>query len=58
MIGQVIYKEVSVLLDEGKAEDIVCLDLSEAFSAVDHLFFRKNLMRYGLNEQTVGWTET
>lgn len=56
--SQDIYKEISGLLDERKAEDMVYPDFSKAFSAVLHKFFKKNLMRAGLNEQTVGWTET
>lgn len=51
--SQVIYEEMSVLIDEGKAESIVYLDFSKTFSAVFHKYFMRNLMRYGLNEQTV-----
>lgn len=36
MHEQVICEEMSVLLDEGKAEDTVYLDFSKSFSAVIH----------------------
>lgn len=36
MHEQVICEETSVLLDKGKAEDIVHLDFSKSFSVVFH----------------------
>lgn len=53
----IIYNEMSVLVDEGTAVDIVYLDVSKAFNTVSPKFLVKKLMRYGLNEHTAWWTE-
>ena len=51
------YNEMTGLVGEGRAMDIVCLDLSKAFSTVSHMILLKKLMKYGLDEQTMRWTE-
>jgi len=55
--SQIIYSEKSVSVDERRAVDIVYLGFSKAFITVSCKFLIEKLMRYGLNEQTVRWTE-
>ncbi|KAK4832441.1 hypothetical protein QYF61_023165 [Mycteria americana] len=45
------------LVDEGRAVDIVCLDFSKAFETVSHKILIEELLKYGLDEQTVMWAE-
>ncbi|PKU31592.1 rna-directed dna polymerase from mobile element jockey- hypothetical protein [Limosa lapponica baueri] len=42
---------------EGRAVDIVYLDLSKVFDTVSHKILIQKLMKYGLDEQTVRWIE-
>ncbi|XP_068810842.1 tetraspanin-9 isoform X2 [Struthio camelus] len=44
-------------VDEGRAEDVVSLDLSKAFDAVCHPLLKGELRRRGLYEWTVRWIE-
>ncbi|GAB0179502.1 hypothetical protein GRJ2_000415500 [Grus japonensis] len=45
------------LVDEGKAVDIVYLDLSKAFNTMSCKISIDKLLMYGLDEQTVRWIE-
>jgi len=45
------------LVDDGGAVDIVSLDFSKPFDTVSRNIPIENLLMYGLNEQTVRWTE-
>ncbi|KAK4830628.1 hypothetical protein QYF61_012453 [Mycteria americana] len=51
------YNEITGLIDEGRAMDIVYLDFSKAFNTVFHKICIEELMKYGLDEQTVRWIE-
>ncbi|KAK4818869.1 hypothetical protein QYF61_021074 [Mycteria americana] len=51
------YDETTGLVDEGRAVDIVYLDFCKAFDTVSHKILIKKLLKYGLDEQTVRWTE-
>ncbi|GAB0206675.1 mitochondrial enolase superfamily member 1 [Grus japonensis] len=51
------YDEMSGLVDEGRAVDIVLLDFRKAFDPVSHKILIEKLLMYGLDEQTVRWTE-
>jgi len=48
------YDEMTGLVDNGRAVDIVHLDISRAFGTVCLI---EKLMQYGLDEQTVRWIE-
>jgi len=45
--------EMTSLIDEGQALDIVYIDFSKTFDNVSHKFLTEKLLRYGLEEQTV-----
>lgn len=45
------------LIDEGRAMDIVYLVFSKAFNTVSYKMLREELVKYGLNKQTVRCTE-
>lgn len=45
--------EILSLIDEGGALDIIFLDISKAFDTLTY----KKLLKYGLDEQTMMWTE-
>ncbi|KAK4811069.1 hypothetical protein QYF61_016355, partial [Mycteria americana] len=51
------YDEVTGLVDEGRAMDIVYIDFRKAFDTVSHKILIDKLMKYGLDEQTVRWFE-
>ncbi|KAM9591200.1 putative nicotine oxidoreductase isoform 2-T3 [Morphnus guianensis] len=51
------YDEMPGLVDEGRAVDIVYLDFRKAFDPVSHKILIEKLLMYGLDEQTVRWTE-
>jgi len=44
--------EMTGLVDEARAVDIVCLDFSKAVDAVYCKILRDKLLMYGLDEQT------
>jgi len=49
--------EMTGILDEGKAVDIVLMDFSMAFDIVSRNTLTDKLLIEGLDEQTVRWTE-
>lgn len=44
-------------MDEGRAIDIVYLDFGKAFDTVSHKIFADQLLTYGLDGESVRWTE-
>jgi len=46
-----IYNETTGLVDEGRAVDIVCLDLHKAFDIVFHKMLIEKFMSYWLDNQ-------
>ena len=46
----IFYDEMTGLVEEGRAVDIVYLDFSKAFDTVSHKIFMKKLMKYGLDK--------
>ncbi|GAB0207040.1 mitochondrial enolase superfamily member 1 [Grus japonensis] len=51
------YDEMTGLVDEGRAVDIVYLDIRKAFDTMSHKILMEKLLMYGLNQQTVRWIE-
>ncbi|KAK4824064.1 hypothetical protein QYF61_009915 [Mycteria americana] len=51
------YDEMTGLVDQGRAVDVVYLDISKAFGTVSHRILIEKLMKYGLDEQTMRWIE-
>jgi len=49
------YDGVTALVDEGRATDVICLDLSKAFDAVLHNILVSNLKRHRFDEWTTWW---
>ena len=45
------------LVDKGRAMDIVYFNFSKAFNTVSLTIVTDKLLKYGLDEQTVRWTE-
>ena len=52
-----LYDEMTGLVEEGKAVDVVHLDLRKAFNAVSHNILINKLITYGLGEWIMSWTE-
>jgi len=48
---------MSGLVDKRRAVDVVYLDFSRAFDTVFHRILVDELLMYGLDKQTVRWTE-
>lgn len=44
-------------VDEGRAEDVVCLDFDKAFNNISHNIYVMKLRKWGKEEWTVKWTE-
>ena len=51
------YDEMTVLVDEKRMVDGVYLDFSKAFDTVSYNILTGKLMKYGLREWTVSWTD-
>ncbi|GAB0178739.1 mitochondrial enolase superfamily member 1 [Grus japonensis] len=51
------YDGMTGWVDEGRAVDVVCLDLSKAFDTVSHNILIGKLRKCGLDEWTVRWVE-
>lgn len=51
------YNEMTGLVDEGRAADIVCLDFRKAFDTVSGKIFIDKLLMYEEVEQTGRWVE-
>jgi len=49
------YDEVTCLVDEGKAVDVVCLDFSKAIDTVPHSILLEKLAAHGLNGCILHW---
>ncbi|GAB0186703.1 mitochondrial enolase superfamily member 1 [Grus japonensis] len=49
--------EMTGLVDEGRAVNIVSLDFSKAFDTVSYKILIDKLLMYGLAEQTMRWIE-
>ncbi|KAK4826086.1 hypothetical protein QYF61_005045 [Mycteria americana] len=49
------YDKVTRLVDEGKAVDVVYLDLSKAFDMVSHNILLEKLAAHGLDGRTLRW---
>jgi len=51
------YDQVTHLVDEGKAVDVVYLDFSQAFDTVPHSILLEKLAAHGLDGCTLHWIE-
>lgn len=51
------YYDVTGLIYEGRAVDVVYLDFSKAFNSLSCINLIENLMKYGMNKWTVRWIE-
>lgn len=51
------YYDVTSLIHEGRALDVVHFDFSEDFQTVSHINLIDKPMKYGLNKWTVRWIE-
>ncbi|GAB0197984.1 mitochondrial enolase superfamily member 1 [Grus japonensis] len=51
------YDKLTHLVDEGRAVDVVCLDLSKAFVAVSHSILPEKLAAHGLDGCTLRWVK-
>ncbi|CAM5173131.1 unnamed protein product [Eretmochelys imbricata] len=49
------YDEITGSVDEGKAVDVLFLDISKAFDTVSHSILASKLKKYGLDEWTIRW---
>ncbi|NXN90998.1 RTJK polymerase, partial [Rhinopomastus cyanomelas] len=47
--------QVTHLVDEGKAVDVVCLDFSQAFDTVSHSILLEKLAAHGIDRRTLHW---
>jgi len=51
------YDQVTHLVDEGKAEDVICLDFIKAFDTVPHSILLEKLAAHGLDGCTLHWVK-
>ncbi|KAK4830237.1 hypothetical protein QYF61_009304 [Mycteria americana] len=51
------YDQVTHLVDEGKAVDVICLDFSKAFNTVSHSILLEKLAAHGLDGCTLCWVK-
>jgi len=51
------YDQVTCLVDEGKAVDVVYLDFSKAFDTVSHSILLEKLAAHGLDRCTLRWVK-
>jgi len=51
------YDEMTGLVDEGRAKNVVYLDFRKAFDTVPHNILTNKLTKYRLGKWTVRWTE-
>ena len=51
------YDQVTHLVDEGKAVDVVYLDFSKAFDTVSHSILLEKLVAHGLDRCTLRWVK-
>jgi len=51
------YDQVTRLLDEEKAVDVIYLEFSKAFDTVPHSILLETLAAHGLDECTLCWTK-
>lgn len=51
------YDDMTALVDEGRAVDIVYLDFRKVFDTVSHSILTEELVKHGLNEQMLRWIE-
>jgi len=51
------YDQLTHLMDEGKAVDVVYLDFSKAFEAVSHRILLEKLAVHGLDRYTACWVK-
>jgi len=55
--GKSCLTNLIAFYDEGRAVDLVCLDLSKSFNTVSHNILLGKLTKCGLDEWTVRWIE-
>ena len=51
------YDQVTHLVEEGKAADVVYVDFSKAFNTVSHSILLEKLVDYGLDRYTLSWVK-
>ncbi|GAB0207944.1 mitochondrial enolase superfamily member 1 [Grus japonensis] len=51
------YDKVTFLVDEGKAVDVVYLDISKAFDTVSHSILLEKLAAHDLDRRTLHWVK-
>jgi len=51
------YNEMTGWVNEGRAVDIAYLDFRKAFGSVSCMILTEKLVKHGLGEQAVRWTE-
>ena len=51
------YDQVTCLVDEGKAADVVHLDFSKPFDTVPHSILLEKLAAQGLDRRTLRWVK-
>ena len=51
------YDQVTHLVEEGKAVDVVYVDFSKAFNTVSHSILLEKLVDYGLDRYTLSWVK-